>query len=154
VVEFRPAVPSDAGALAPRLRAADVAELQAAHGPDADPLALLRNGLAVTPGAVAAVQDGRVIALLGCAAGGTMLTPCGIPWLLGSDECGAHARLFIARGRQAVGEWLRQYGRLENYVDARHAASIRWLKRLGFTIHPVQRCGPAGELFHRFSRCT
>jgi hypothetical protein len=153
-VVFRPALPADADSLAPRLRAADLAELVAAHGPDADPLALLRNGLAVTPDAVAAVQDGRVIALLGCAPAGTLMTPCGIPWLLGSDECSAHARLFVARGRQAVGEWLRQYGRLENYVDARHVASLRWLRRLGFTIQPVQRCGPHGALFHRFTRCT
>jgi len=154
VVEFRPAVAGDAESLAQRLRAADMAELQAAHGLDADPLALLRHGLQITPDAVAAVQGGRVIALIGCAPGGTMLTPCGIPWLLGSDECAAHARLLVARGRQVVGDWLRQYGRLENYVDARHAASIRWLKRLGFTIHPVQRCGPGGALFHRFTRCT
>jgi len=154
VVEFRRATLADANSLAPRLRAADIEELRAAHGADADALSILRHGLAVTPDALAAVQDGLVIALLGCAPGGTMLTPSGIPWLMGSDECAAHARIFVARGRQAVGEWLRQYGRLENCVDARHAASIRWLKRLGFTIHPVQRCGPCGALFHRFSRCT
>lgn len=154
MVEFRRATLADAHSLAPRLRAADLEELRAAHGADADALGILRHGVAVTPDALAAVQDGLVIALLGCAPGGTMLTPCGIPWLMGSDECAAHARIFVARGRQAVGEWLRQYGRLENCVDARHAASIRWLKRLGFTIHPVQRGGPDGALFHRFTRCT
>lgn len=154
MVEFRPALPADADSLAPRLRDADVAELRAAHGPDADALTLLRDGLTATPDAVAAVEGGRVIALLGCAPGGTLLAPCGIPWLLGSNECAGHARLFVARGRQAVADWLARFGRLENFVDARHVASIRWLKRLGFTIHPVQRCGPAGALFHRFTRCT
>ena len=152
MVEFRPAVAGDAADLAHRLRAADMDELHAAHGPDADPLALLENGLQITPDAMAAVQGGRVIALLGCAPAGTMLTPCGVPWLLGSDECARHGRLFVSLGRREVADWLRRFGRLENYVDARNAASIRWLRRLGFTIHPPQRLGAA--LFHRFTRCT
>ena len=152
MVEFRRAIPADAADLAPRLRAEDLAELYAAHGSDADPLALLQMGLAVTPDARAAVDGGRVIALLGCAPGGTLMTPCGRPWLLGSDECARHGRVFVKAGRAAVQEWARRFGRLENWVDARNDQSIRWLRRLGFRFDLPRPAGVQGRDFIRFHR--
>jgi hypothetical protein len=39
---------------------------------------------------------------------------------------------------------------MRNYVDARHARSIRWLKWLGFTIEEARPMGFAGLPFHPF----
>lgn len=40
---------------------------------------------------------------------------------------------------------------LTNYVDARNAVSIRWLRWLGFEIEPAAPFGIHGLPFHRFS---
>lgn len=149
MVEFRPARPVDA---ALPLRAADLLELQAVHGAGCDVQRILLRALAMTPDALAAVADGEVIALLGCAAGGTLMTPRGAPWLLGSDACRRHGRVFIQAGRAAVAQWLERFGALENWTDVRHVESHRWLRRLGFTLHPAQPYGVQGLPFHRFTR--
>ena len=38
-----------------------------------------------------------------------------------------------------------------NYVDARHTDAIRWLKWLGFTLHPATPYGPFDLPFHKFT---
>lgn len=151
MVELRAAHPGDADELAPRLRAADRAELQAVHGANADPRNLLHQSLRMTPGALAAVAGGEVVALLGCAEGGTLLNPYGVPWLLASDGADRHARVFIVEGRRLVGEWLARHGRLMNWADARNTRTLRWLARIGFTIEPARPYGRQGLPFHRFT---
>lgn len=151
-VEFRPAGPRDADWLGPRLRAGDLAEIQAVHGEQVDPTALLHQALAVTPEALAAVARGQVVALLGCAPAAA--ERFGVPWLLGSDEAMRYPRVFVAAGRAAVRGWLAQYGHLENQVDVRNVASLRWLQRLGFEVHPPRPYGAQGLPFSRFTRYT
>lgn len=134
----RPAFASDADDLAPRLRAIDVAEIAAGTG--RDPLAVLRAG--VESGAEAAVDDGRVVALFGCANGA--------PWLLGSPEIARKPWALLRPARAVVAEWLAEHGMLLNYVYAKHRQSVRWLTWLGFTVEPPRPLGVRGELFSPF----
>ena len=73
------------------------------------------------------------------------------PWMLATDELQKHAIKFYRITKKHVDEMYKQYGYLENYVDARNALSIRWLKWLGFTIHKAEPYGIEQLLFHRFT---
>jgi hypothetical protein len=155
VVEFIPAEVEHARDLGRRLRADDLAEIRAVHGFEVDPVLLLRMALDVTDRPLCAVADGLPIALLGCAPGGTLLTPFGVPWLLGSDESARHPRVFVEAGRRLTREWLTRHGgTLLNRVDARNLASIRWLRRIGFEIHKPAPYGAEGRAFHPFTMCA
>jgi RimJ/RimL family protein N-acetyltransferase len=43
-----------------------------------------------------------------------------------------------------------EFSHLENFVDARNARSIRWLRRLGFSIREPRRMGLSDVTFYRF----
>jgi hypothetical protein len=151
VVEFVPACPGDADWLAPRLRLADVLELQALHGASADPHRCLLTALRVDPAALAAVgPDGAPIALLGCAEVSALCSEAR-PWMLGTPEVERHARVVLAEGRRRVAGWSRVHRVLRNWVDARNLRSVGWLRRLGFQILPAAPHGAQGLLFHEFT---
>jgi len=99
-------------------------------------------------------EDGEVIALFGVA-GASLLGehgPVGSPWLLGSDKLDRHAKTLVRAGKKYVGLIHEKYPYLANYVDKRNTISKRWLRRLGFTIHPPIPRGPMGMMFHRFDK--
>ncbi len=60
----------------------------------------------------------------------------GSPWLLGTNEVGKHAKTFMRLNREYVPKMLELFPDLVNWVDARHAVAIRWLKWLGFQFDP------------------
>jgi hypothetical protein len=45
---------------------------------------------------------------------------------------------------------LQVFPHLINFVHAENRTSVRWLRRLGFTVHPVMPYGRLGEPFHPF----
>lgn len=146
-VEVTKATPRDIADLYHRLRQADYDEVRAASGPGvAD---TIMRGFEITDDCWAGRSpDGTMLAVWGVAP-----SPAGgVIWLLGTYDLdhykGAHLRLSVAY----VAEKLAQYGRLYNYVDARNTTAIRWLKRLGFTVHPPEPQGYAGLPFHLFEK--
>lgn len=152
-LQFVPAQPEHVEQVAVGLRADDLAELQAAQGADVDVRQALQRSVAASLGALAAVSDGRAVALLGVAPV-SLLGDAACPWLLGTDGVLRHRRAFMAAGRISVAEWGQRWPVLFNFVDARNVRSIGWLQRLGFTIAPAQPFGVQGLPFHRFERCT
>lgn len=80
-------------------------------------------------------------------------------WMLGTKGLTAtqsHRRQ-LARGAKlwiasVVQERLQQRGQvlLHNWVHAKNIDSIRWLKSLGFAVHPPEPHGPSLQLFHYF----
>jgi hypothetical protein len=59
---------------------------------------------------------------------------CAIPWFLGSDQVGRHARLLIAQG-PAILTAMHRHGRiLCNFVSSDNRQAIRLLEHWGFTI--------------------
>ena len=145
--EIRPATLEDAIDLAPRLRAADVAEIEAASG--RSPADVLADSVERAVWSEALAIDGKVEALGGLGTASMMFGP-GIPWLLGSDRMTGHRRWFLRESRRQVARMLGHYDRLVNHVDARNAASIRYLDRLGFKIEDPAPWGVQGLPFHRF----
>lgn len=129
-------------------RAADRREAWAATGlPFAEALA---RSLALSTRAWTGTIDGRTAAIFGVAAA-SPLTGLGVPWLVGTDLVGRHPRVFLRRSRPILGEMLRLYPRLVNYVDADNEAAVRWLGWLGFRIAAPEPFGPFALPFHRFS---
>lgn len=141
---IRPATIEDAFALAPRLRAADRAELEAQGYLDLD--VILAESIAMSDEPLAFEVKGAVHAVFGCAPG----PGHGIPWLLGSDQLFHYPKALLCLPLDYVPGWLKKYGVLANLVHQENTRSIRWLKRIGFTIEPAVAL-PGGALFHPFT---
>lgn len=147
MIAFVPATREHAIELAPRLRPADVLEVETASGRSVGAALLFSVRASRDP--LAAFVDGELAALFGVVPMG-MLTRSGAPWFLSS------ARLYDVRlsalraSRERVQRWKSEYDHLVNWVDARNTVSIRWLKWLGFEIHDPVPAGPYGAPFHKF----
>ena len=142
-----PAVEAHAIGLAPRLRAADVRELEAGSG--AQPLEALLVSLRRSTEAWAGTVDGEVACIFGVGPL-SLLGGEGAPWLLGADLIERNAFAFARRNRAMVTRWQRTYPVLRNYVDARNRQAIRWLGWLGFSLLPPVPFGVGRLPFHPF----
>jgi len=136
----------DPAALAPRLRAQDVAELNASGHVDLQHV--LQFSLHISRMKAAAEIDGELVALFGVSSL-SLLGGMGAPWFLGSDAVVRHARVLQRMAPGYISEMLQAYPHLINRVHAENTISVRWLKRLGFTVHPA-RLNAHGHLFHDF----
>jgi hypothetical protein len=151
-VKVRFATEQDAIALEPHLREADRAELEAASGPDVR--GNLRSAVRMSTGrggkmAFVAEHEGEVIALFGFVPAG-LLSGVAYPWLVGTPGLARVPGMLNRLARSYCSAVLGEYPVLVNFVDARHEASVRWLKRIGFELQPPEPFGVAGLPFHRF----
>lgn len=95
--------------------------------------------------------DGEPVVMWGVVEDSLMLKT-GMPWMLATTELESHAMQFLRRCKKHVMEMLREYGTLENYVDARNIRAIQWLKWLGFTVSDkAEPYGVFGLPFHKFN---
>ena len=134
--------------LAPKIREADRREVFASHH-ITDMEKCLVNSLEMSHEAWAWVIDGVPVAAFGVTAG-CYLTRTGTPWLLASDEIYDHIYDFLKTSKIIVEYWSNNWDVLSNYVDARNIISIKWLKFLGFMIHPARPYGLEYLPFHKF----
>jgi hypothetical protein len=150
-VEIRPARLEDAEELAPKLRDADLREIQASvHD---KPLALLQKGIKLSEPCFAVV-DGldRVIALFGVVPD-TEDEDVGLIWMLASDELVDHQTRFIRESRVWIEELQGRFPVLWNFVDARNDVHIRWLLWCGFSlVQRIESYGVEKRPFLRFER--
>lgn len=126
-----PATVEHAQAIAPLLRAADLDEIRIMFGPD--PVEMLAHGIEHSSEAYAALEDGVPFAIGGVVPA-NMIAGTGRPWMLGTPGVGRNPRWFLKTSRESLARAFETYATLQNYCDARYAASIRWLRWLGFTI--------------------
>ena len=131
------------------MRAQDVDEcLAAGHS---DMRQVLAHGVAKSTWACTAAVGGVPAAIFGVAPlSPNLLDPTGVPWLLGTDLVPQHQRALARLAPRYITEMLRAYPRLMNVVHARNTVSLRWLERMGFSIHPPHRHKGTGEMFHLF----
>lgn len=131
-----------AAALAPTLRPEDLAEVQACGFPDAQ----TALGVAVAGSKVswACLVDGEVAAMFGIGdgPGGEQL------WFLTGQGFVRHARLFVSRAKDVMRRLLEHHASLQNHIDARYPAAVRWARWLGFEVGEPVPYGPHGQLFH------
>lgn len=143
----RPVAPGDAEELAPRLRHADLEEIEAASG--RDPLTVLRSSVSLSTHAWAVEINDELAVLMGvCPI--SMVGGTGIPWLLGSPAIERNAGAFIKHTLVYIPLMLEAYPHLFNLVDARNTKAIRWLKRAGFKLFDPVPHGPSDLPFHPF----
>lgn len=152
MMRVRPARADDAGALAPRLRAADLREIQAVTRQS--PLEVLLGGIAASDPCDAVVDgDDRPLAVFGVVPGEDRDT--GVIWLLGSDELVERPFAFLRRSRAAIDALLGRYRTLWNVVDARNEVHVRWLRWCGFVIRrTIDDYGVERRPFYEFARTS
>jgi hypothetical protein len=148
VIEIVPASLDYTAYLAPRLRALDLAEIQAASG--RAPANVLAESLDRALEARVALLDGRPIAIWGLGTLSMMLGP-GVPWMVASPEIASVGARFLRESRRQVATMLERYTVLTNFVDARNEPAIRYLRWLGFTLGAATPWGHAALPFHPFT---
>lgn len=146
-VLIRPTAPGDVETLIENLRLADLAECHAYGRPDmAEGIrASVRRSLLCWTGFV----DGELAAILG-AAPINMMTGIGSPWMLGTPVLDRHSRVLVRETPEYIAKMLNAFPHLVNFVHAKNTTSVRWLRRLGFTLHEAVPYGALGEPFHPF----
>lgn len=146
-VVIRLTQPGDAAELAANLRPSDLAECRAYGRADiaAGVISSANRSMLCWTGLV----DGELAAILGVAPINVM---CGIgsPWMLGTPVLDAHSRVLVRETPEYIGKMLNAFPHLVNFVHAKNTTSVRWLRRLGFTLHDAQPYGALGEPFHPF----
>lgn len=130
------------------LREADALECRRLFG--RDPALCLWDGYLYSDICFAAEESGEVFALGGVMAK-SMLSGGGIAWLLGTDKLDSVWYSFAKESRRVSQELVREYGVLENFVDATNTKTIRWLEWLGFSIGETT-LSPLGHPFRKFWR--
>jgi hypothetical protein len=149
-IRVRPAEPDDAAALAPRLRAADVREIQAVAGQD--PAIVMAAGAARSDPCHAVVDGDAVIALFGVVPSARVPGE-GMVWLLGSNALTARSRSFLRGSRAWLARLHERYRVLWSVVDARNEVHVRWLRWCGFTfLRRIERYGVEGRPFYEVQR--
>ena len=144
-IRIRPTETGDAALLAANLRASDRAELQAVGFWDA--LAPIADSVVTSSLCWSAFADGELACILGVAPLGEQT---GAPWMLGTPVLDAQSRVLVRETPHYITRMLGAFPHLLNFVHAENTTSVRWLRRLGFTLHAAVPYGPCGEAFHPF----
>lgn len=142
-VEISTATREHAAQLAPRLRAADLAEIAAGTG--RPPIEVIRTGIADSVRAWAVFIDGSIAAVFGV---GRIDRETGAPWLLGTEAIDRNPMAFVRVSAHYILTMRAMFPVLRNVVHAENVKAVRWLRRAGFTIHPAVPYGSG--MFHPF----
>lgn len=147
--QIHKAHPSHIPHLATHMRESDRTEIWASHRHS--PHEALSASLNASRMAWCCLVAGKPAFMWGVAdCGGSVLTSCGTPWLLGTQAMLGVGREFVRQCRTYVEVMQTPYDLLTNYVHAQNAVSLRWLKWCGFQVgEPVLM---NNECFYRFWR--
>lgn len=140
--EVVPATMEHANALAPIMRQSDVEEVMASGG--FTPLRALEESLKISSEAHTMFLHGKLAMIFGVA--GAPGRP-GVIWALGSDVISEHPKAFMRASKAWIEQLKRRHPVLVNAVHSRNKPSLRWVKRLGFTVKEPIIFGRKGELF-------
>lgn len=93
--------------------------------------------------------DGQLAAILGVAPL-SVVSGLGSPWMLGTPVLDASSRILVRKTPEYIAQMLKAFPHLVNFVHVENTTSVRWLRRLGFTVHEARPFGALGEPFHPF----
>lgn len=144
---IRKASVEDAFRIAPYLRSADRAELEAVTGDK--PLDSLIHGIGCGH-SWTFTDDKSLIALYGVVPYNKTV---GIPWMVATDSLLKHKKFFLKHSQEYITKMIAIFpGGLFNYIDCRNKAHIRFIKHFGFQIDGLTDSYGAAQLpFLRFS---
>lgn len=134
-------------AIAADMRQADRDEVWASH--NHTPVEALMAGWGISHTSVVVTVEGKPCVMMGLVIR-DILSGAGVPWLLGTETALKHKREFIIQVPAVINEMLDICPKLVNYVHVENKVSVRWLKRIGFTLDEPLPYGYSNELFHRF----
>ncbi len=147
MIEFYGVTDESVEWVALHMRESDTREVFSATGlPNLD---VLQYSVQQPGETLVAWDDEEPIALFGVSAP-SLLSTTGSPWMLGTDRLKKYRRELMKFGKLYVKEWSQRYDTLMNFVHAENVTSVRWLRRIGFSIHDPIPWGVRGELFHPF----
>lgn len=145
-LKVRDAGLADAAYLAGRLRSRDHDEVVASAGPDIP--RIMREAVQASTGLCWVAYDAHPVFVIGCA---PVAPGLGSPWLLGTAAVAKYPGALTRIAKRHIAIMLQTYPALVNYVDARNADSVGWLRLLGFTVDEPVPYGAEGRPFHRFT---
>lgn len=145
--EVRPPLDGDAAVIACGMRPSDRLEIWAASR--FTPYEALCYGQRHSTLCWTGVWKGRPIGMAGCAPG-SLIGNVGYPWQLATKEIEEAALPYLRQSRSFFRTLRKSYSLLVNWVDARNAISIHWLKYMGFKIEEAAPYGVDGLPFHYF----
>lgn len=143
-VRFSPATAADVRAIVPRMREDDRREV-VALGETVETAVLLAVTLSAGD-AWLVTFDGEPAAIFG-------VVPCSllmghaVPWLLTTPVIDRFPKTFYKVSRTVLAQLRERYSLLGNMIDVRYKKSLRWARRLGFTVKDPKPQGPHGALF-------
>lgn len=147
-----PARVEDVIQIAPYLRSADKAELEAATGLDSCVYSLTHG---VAFGKAWAIKEDFGELELPFVLFGVMpfSKTIGIPWMVATDDLIKHKRFVLRHSKEYVKKMLELYpDGLLNFIDCRNTVHIEYIKRLGFVIDGLTDSYGVSKLpFLRFS---
>jgi hypothetical protein len=146
-VEVRFLQPGDMEVLLANLRQADYDEVLASAG-NVERTVLESPGHSVW--SLAFLVNGELACVIGLAPLDGLLGRRAAPWMMGTDVLDRHPGALMKVCPRYIAGMLSTYPHLLNFVDARNTRSVRWLKRLGFTLFPAVPYGAAQLPFHLF----
>ena len=129
------------------MRRSDVDEVWASHRHS--PRDALHSSVNASDFSAVVVAHGEPYAVLGLSMINLLLGH-GAPWLLSTNQAVKSKREFITLVPDVIGEMFTHCTVLRNYVHVKNVDSIRWLKRIGFTLEAPVKYGRGGEFFHEF----
>lgn len=142
-LSFIPATLEHARELAGTLRPEDAAEVLACGY---SPLEGLERSVRMSSRAWAIVAGGEVAALFGVF--GYSGEDAGCIWFLTGQVFLKNWRAVARVAPAVMRELLEGCGCLDNVIDARYSAAVRWARWLGFQVGTAVPYGPEGRLFH------
>ncbi len=145
--EVIPVTAAHVADLLANVRAPDVAEFWAAG--HVTPERAVEMSLKFSREAWAGVEGDDLLCIFGVA-GASLLSDRGTVWMIGHSRLDTRAGAFLRGCGAQVRAMLRRYEHLSNWVDARNTRAVRWLRWLGFSIHPAVPHGADGLPFHYF----
>lgn len=147
----RPATRDDVRYMAPRLRAADRAEVRAYTG--LPPEVVLEQCLDASDQCwVGCHNDGEPAVLWGTQPV-YQVPEVGWIWMVCTDLILQHKYEFLTQARAHLPLAHARYPILTNHVDARNTVHIKWLRFMGFSfLRRVERWGAESIPFYEFAR--
>ncbi len=130
-----------------RLRKSDIDEVWASH--HHTPEEALRLSFEMSALCLTVDIKGMPVAMFGIVPQ-TLLSDRANVWLLATDGILKVRKSFLKHCKEFIDVMLKEYSVLENYVDARNALSIRWLKWCGAVIEEAKPIGIEKLPFHYF----
>lgn len=150
-ISIVPATLEHAHALGVDLRDEDAAEVWAASRHL--PIESVQESIKASVVSWALLLDGTITAVFGITPA-DMVSGVGIVWALTANTVNKHPKTCHQVAKEILPFFLDQYPILINMVHAKNTRTLRWLKRVGFTVSEATvPAGITGEPFHPIMIC-